>query len=121
MRGLSFVGDRAIDGYTLESAISTTKSSWWARVSLVRWIGLGEKRYFDELEFRRDVVRLMLLYRQSGYMGAVIDTVVRRTPHDAYILFLIHEGEPVRVTRLDIKGLEGIFDVARLERWSTKS
>ena len=116
MRGLSFVGNRAIDGYTLESAISTTKSSWWARVPLVRWIGLGEKRYFDELEFRRDVVRLMLLYRQSGYMGAVIDTVVRRTPHDAYILFLIHEGEPVRVTRLDIKGLEGIFDVARLKR-----
>ena len=78
VRGLEFVGNRALDDLTLASAIATTNSSWWARNPVVRWIGLGEKRYFDELEFRRDVVRLMLLYRQSGYMNAVIDTVVRR-------------------------------------------
>jgi outer membrane protein insertion porin family len=116
VRGLSFVGNRALDGYTLESAIATTKSSWWARFPLVRWMGLGEKRYFNEIEFRRDVVRLFLLYRQSGYMNAVVDTVVRRTPRDVYITFRIHEGEPVRVARLDVMGLDGIFDVAKLKR-----
>jgi outer membrane protein assembly complex protein YaeT len=116
VRGLSFVGNRALDGYALESAISTTKSSWWARAPFVRSLGLGEKRYFNELEFRRDVVRLILLYRQSGYMNAVVDTVVRRTPRDVYITFRIHEGEPVRVARLDVLGLDGIFDVAKLKR-----
>jgi outer membrane protein insertion porin family len=116
VRGLTFEGNRAIDDVTLESVISTTKSSWWARSSLVKWLGLGEKRYFSEVEFRRDVVRLILYYRQSGYMNAVVDTLVRRTPRDVYVTFRIHEGEPVRVTRLDVVGLDGIFNVPRLKR-----
>ncbi len=73
VRGLSFVGNRALDDYTLESAIATTKSSAWARYWIVRWLGLGEKRYFNEIEFRRDVVRLILLYRQSGRVRDVPD------------------------------------------------
>ena len=116
VRGLSFVGNRALDDYTLESAIATTKSSAWARKWYVRWLGMGEKRYFNEVEFRRDVVRLILLYRQSGYMNAVVDTSVLRTPRDVYITFRIHEGEPVRVARLDVMGLDGIFDAEKLKR-----
>ena len=116
VRGLSFVGNRALDDYTLESAIATTKSSWWARQWYVRWLGLGEKRYFNEVEFRRDVVRLILLYRQSGYMNAVVDTSVLRTARDVYATFRIHEGEPVRVARLDVRGLDSIFNVAKLKR-----
>ncbi|PYP96849.1 MAG: hypothetical protein DMD38_06815 [Gemmatimonadetes bacterium] len=116
VRGLSFVGNKALDDYTLESAIATTKSSAWARYWIVRWLGLGEKRYFNEVEFRRDVVRLILLYRQSGYMNAVVDTSVRRTARDVYATFRIHEGDPVRVARLDVRGVDGIFDVARLKR-----
>lgn len=115
VRGLSFVGNRALDDYTLESAIATTKSSAWARYGLVRWLGLGEKRYFNEVEFRRDVVRLILLYRQSGYMNAVVDTLVRRTPRDVYVTFRIHEGEPVRVVRLDVTGVDGIIDIKELK------
>jgi outer membrane protein insertion porin family len=116
VRGLSFAGNRALDDVTLESAIATTKSSAWARYGIVRWLGLGEKRYFNEVEFRRDVVRLILLYRQSGYMNAVVDTLVRRTARDVYVTFRIHEGEPVRVVRLDVLGVDGIFNVARLKR-----
>ncbi len=96
--------------------IATTKSSAWASRWYLRWLGLGEKRYFNEVEFRRDVVRLILFYRQSGYMNAVVDTSVLRTTRDVYATFRIHEGEPVRVTRLDIMGLDSIFDVAKLKR-----
>ena len=116
VRGLSLVGNRALDNVTLESAIATTASSWWARWGIVRWLGLGEKRYFSEVEFRRDVVRLILLYRQSGYMNAVVDTLVRRTSRDVYVTFRIHEGEPVRVARLDVLGVDSIFNVPKLKR-----
>lgn len=116
VRNLSFVGNQALDDYTLESAIATTASSAWARHWWLRWLGLGEKRYFSEVEFRRDVVRLVLLYRQSGYMNAVVDTVVRRTPRDVYVTFRIHEGEPVRVVRLDVTGVDGILNLAKLKR-----
>ncbi|MBI1967626.1 MAG: BamA/TamA family outer membrane protein [Gemmatimonadetes bacterium] len=114
VRDLSFEGNRAIDDYTLSTAIATSASSWAARYWWVRWIGLGEKRYLDELELRRDVVRLILLYRQSGYMNAVVDTVVRRTARDAFVRFRIHEGEPVRVARFDLLGLASVLDTAAL-------
>ena len=116
VRGLSFEGNHAIDDYTLRSAIASTSSSAFATSPFLRWLGLGEKRSFNELEFRRDVVRLLLLYRQSGYMNAVVDTLVRREGGDVYIKFRVYEGDPVRLTRLDLLGLDSSLDVARLRR-----
>jgi outer membrane protein insertion porin family len=118
VRGLRFEGSRAIDEVTLAAAIATTNSSAWATKWFLRWLGLGEKRYFDEVQFQTDVVRLVLLYRQSGYMNAVVDTVVdrRRNPEDVYVTFRIHEGEPVRVMRIDIQGAEGVLNAEALKR-----
>jgi len=117
VRGLSFEGNHAIDDYTLSTAIATTNSSAFATKWYLRWIPwLGAKRYFDELEFRRDVVRLLLLYRQSGYMNAVVDTLVRREDRDVYVKFRLYEGEPVRLTSLDVVGLDSILDVRALKR-----
>src|SRR4029077_18452546 len=82
----------------------------------LRWTHLGEKRYLSEVEFRRDVLRLLLLFRRSGYVNVVVDTVVRRTARDAFIVFRIHEGDPVRLKRLDIVGADSIFNVARLKK-----
>lgn len=113
MRKVQFEGNKAIDHYTLTTVIATTQSSWFASWGPVRWLGFGEKRYLDDLEFKRDVVRLLLFYRQSGYMGAVVDTVVQRTPKDVFIRFRIHEGAPVRVRRFDLTGFEGVFDIER--------
>ena len=116
VRGLSFEGNHAIDDYTLSTAIGTSNSSWFARAFPIRLLGLGEKRYFNELEFRRDVIRLLLLYRQSGYMNAVIDTLVRRDGRDVYLKFRIYEGDPVRLATLDMLGVDSILDVRRLKR-----
>lgn len=116
VRELNFEGNSAIDDYTLGTVIATSRSSFFATASLVRWIGLGEKRYFDELEFRRDVVRLILFYRQSGYMRVIVDTTVRRTARDAFVTFRIYEGEPVRVKSLTIEGLTGIVEEQRVRR-----
>src|SRR2546421_7924875 len=117
VRGLSFDGNKAIDDYTLSTAIATSNSSFFASVWWLRWIGLlGEKRYFNELEFRRDVVRLLLLYRQSGYMNALIDTLVRRDGNDVFIRFRIMEGDPVRLERLQVTGLDDILSVAALKK-----
>src|SRR5205823_9662742 len=116
VRGLSFVGNHAIDDYTLSTAIGTSNSSWFARAFPIRLLGLGEKRFFNELEFRRDVVRLLLLYRQSGYMNAVVDTLVRREGLDVYRKFRIYEGDPVRRAALEVRGLDSILYVRRWMR-----
>jgi outer membrane protein insertion porin family len=112
VRQLSFEGNHAIPDETLAAAIATTNSSWFAS-SFLRFLGLGAKRYFDEQEFRRDVVRLSVLYRRSGYPDAGIDTLVRRDPEDVYITFKIQEGTPILVTKLSILGLDSLRDRAR--------
>src|SRR2546430_12750794 len=68
VRGLAFEGNRAIDDYTLRSAIATSSSSVFASVWVLRWMGLRAKRYVNELEVRRDVVRLLFLYRHSRHL-----------------------------------------------------
>ena len=85
------------------------------RAFLIRSLGLGEKRYFDEQEFKRDVVRLQVLYRRSGYPHVEIDTLVRRTPENVYLSFRIREGEPIRVTSLSITGLDTLPEKVRRE------
>src|SRR3954462_12430764 len=107
VRQLSFEGNHAIPDETLAAAIATTNSSWFAS-SFIRFLGLGAKRYFDEEEFRRDVVRLSVLYKRSGYPDAVVDTLVSRTPEDGYITFRITEGNPIRVTRMTTPGLDSL-------------
>jgi outer membrane protein insertion porin family len=115
VRQLAFEGNSALRDEVLASGISTTNSSWFARTFLFRWLGLGEKRYFDEQEFKRDVVRLEVLYRRSGYPHAQADTVVRRTATNVYITFRIREGDPIRVTRLGVDGLDSLPEAVRRE------
>jgi outer membrane protein assembly factor BamA len=63
VRQLKFEGNKAIPDDVLAAAIATTNSNWFARAFFFRSLGfLGAKRYFDEQEFRRDVVRHQLLY-----------------------------------------------------------
>ena len=109
IRQLKFEGNQAISDEILAAAIVTTNSSWFARAFLFRSFKfLGTKRFFDEEEFRRDVVRLSVLYKRSGYPDAVVDTLVSRTPEDVYITFRINEGNPIRVTRMITTGLDSL-------------
>src|SRR5437660_1217021 len=49
-------------------------------------------------------------------MNAVVDTVVRREARDVYVTFRIYEGDPVRLTTLDVLGVDSILDVPALKR-----
>ena len=108
VRELHFVGNKSIPDEVLRAGIVTTTSSWFASFALVRWIGLGEKRYFDEEEFRRDVIRLHVLYRRSGFPNAVVDTAVRREPGNIFIKFLITEGAPMVTTQVRVTGIDSL-------------
>lgn len=113
VRQLKFEGNASISSQTLASVIGTSSSSWFATSSLVRWIGLGAKRYFDETEFRRDVLRLEVLYKRSGFPDVAVDTVVRRTDGDVYITFRIHEGRPIRMSAVNVTGLDSVPEPTR--------
>src|SRR2546427_8187075 len=72
VRDLSFEGNHALDDYTLRTAISTSSSSWFARAFLIRYFGLGEKRYFNrseehtsELQSQSNLVCRLLLEKKN--------------------------------------------------------
>jgi outer membrane protein assembly factor BamA len=116
VRGLSFRGNVSLPDEVLRISIATSQSSYFARSSLLRWTGLGEKQFLNETEFRRDVLRLAALYRQSGFMDVTVDTVVRRTDSDAFIQFVIYEGEPIRVVSFEVDGAESLLNRRSLLR-----
>ncbi len=108
VRQLRFTGNQSFRSDVLAASISTTNSSLFARSPLLRWLGLGNERFLNERELRRDVERLRTFYRIHGYYEARVDTAVARTNTASYITFRIEEGEPVRVRNLEIKGLDTI-------------
>jgi outer membrane protein assembly complex protein YaeT len=112
---VAFRGNHVLDRVTLASAIATSASTWTYRVPLLKHLGLGQRRLFDELEFRRDVVRLQLLYRLHGYFEARVDTTVARTASTVAVTFRIQEGLPVVVDTLAVRGVDSIVDLRRLK------
>ena len=116
VRQLSFRGNESIRDEALRSSIATSHSSFFARSPFVRWIGFGEKRYLNETELQRDVLRIVALYRQSGFSDATVDTAVRRTDTDVYIEVTIDEGAPIRVASFDVTGVEHLLDPRDLAR-----
>lgn len=114
--GVRFDGNRAIEDIVLAASIATTSSAWSRHAFLVGDLGFGERREFDETEFRRDVVRIQLLYRQHGFYEARVDTVVRRDGGNVSVTFRIEEGPPVLVDSVSVVGLDTLLDVRRLLR-----
>lgn len=109
-----FRGQRALDAYTLGTSIATSPSECFLGIAFLRHFGLCRPRPFDELEFRRDVLRLALLYRQRGYYDARVDTMVRRDARTAAITFRIVEGLPVRVESVAVRGTTGVLEEASI-------
>ena len=108
VRGLHFRGNRAFPADILSAAIATTSSSAFASWSWLRWMGLGAKRRLNELDLRRDVVRLGIFYQVRGYLEVQVDTAIVRTAEDAKITFTIREGPPVLLRNFVIKGLDSV-------------
>ncbi|MBX9928059.1 MAG: BamA/TamA family outer membrane protein [Gemmatimonadaceae bacterium] len=106
---LSFTGNRAFASSVLANGVVTTPSTWARRTLRM----FGTRRCLDRGEFPRDVVRLLIWYRNHGYTGVAVDTVVTPLgPGRVAVRFAITEGAPVRIDSLRFVGLGGVADSA---------
>jgi outer membrane protein insertion porin family len=117
VRSVSFQGNNGVDPEFLAASIATTQSAFFQRNAIARSLtfgALGEPREFNQLEFVKDVYRLRIAFKSSGYPNVVIDTLVRRTQDAIDITFRITEGEPVRLHSLEIVGLDSVVQAAQV-------
>jgi outer membrane protein insertion porin family len=108
IRKMTISGVKHIDLYDLEHAISTRPTKcrsmllmpfcWISHSSMVE-----DKQYFNENEFRRDVLRIRLFYWKHGYREATVDTSVTRSgSHQVHVAFDVHENQPTVVRKIAI-------------------
>lgn len=112
---LRFEGNGSFSRDALSAAIITRQTE--CRSVLLRpfcWGGAEfaqDRRYLSPRIFRDDMVRVRLFYQQRGYRDIQLDTVFTRRPDRGVdILFRVEEGEPHRITSLEILGAESVTD-----------
>jgi outer membrane protein insertion porin family/translocation and assembly module TamA len=109
--GLRFAGNTAFSSAALADGIATAPSSFLRR----RFRLFGQRRCLDRAQFALDAVRLVVFYRNHGYVAATVDTAV--TPAGTgrvAIQFTIHEGAPVLVSDLVVDGTDAVEGRDRL-------
>ncbi len=71
-----------------------------------------DDRNLNERELPGDILRLRSYYSRRGFKETQVDTVMIRPDEDhVSILFRIEEGRPVRVSTLEVIGLEELEDL----------
>ena len=116
VHSVNFPGNHAIDPYVLEASILTTSSSFFASKSLVRWLGWGDKKYFNQIDFEGDSFRLAILYKLSGYPNVKIQPSLAKSSDAVDVTFRITQGEPVILRNLDIFGLDAVENAFRIRQ-----
>jgi len=108
---LQFEGNEAFPDKELRTAILTDRTQCKTFLfsfplpicQLTDWGFAHSREYLDEAELPLDLIRLELFYRQRGFRGAVVDTVVTREDGKARVLFEIQENEPTLISGIGIR------------------
>ena len=107
VKDLSFTGNAAVSTDQLKSVLATAESA------KLPW---GTKEYFSREEFEADLKRVVAFYRDRGYPDARVRSFDARLSDDQKSVRLrldIEEGEPIRVERVVLTGLDPVPDEHR--------
>ncbi len=106
---LKFTGTKAVTDDQLKSVLATAASDKLLGVQLP-W---GTKRYFSREQFEADLKRIVAFYKDRGYPDARVSAFdVKLSPDQTSVDITINvsEGEPIRVERIVIAGVESLPD-----------
>jgi outer membrane protein assembly complex protein YaeT len=107
VKDLSFTGNTAAPTDQLRSVLATVESP------TLPW---GPREYFSREEFEADLKRVVAFYRDRGYPDARVRSFDARLSDDQKSVRLridIEEGEPIRVERVVLTGLESLPEANR--------
>lgn len=100
VRSVEFRGNETFGGLALRGVIANRERTLSERLAF--WAKTGYE--FDELEVRRDAIRIQRYYHRRGFPNATVVAHVRDGNQDwqKRIRFVISEGDPVLVEVVDL-------------------
>ena len=104
---LKFTGTKAVTARQLKAVLATAASDKLLGIE-VPW---GTKRYFSREQFEADLKRIVAFYRDRGFPDARVasfDAKLSTDQKSVDITIDISEGEPIRVERISLEGLEAL-------------
>jgi outer membrane protein assembly complex protein YaeT len=102
---LKFTGTKAVSDRQLKAVLATAASDKVLGLQ-VPW---GTKRYFSREQFEADLKRIVAFYRDRGFPDARVasfDASLSADQTSVKITIDISEGEPIRVERIEMEGLD---------------
>lgn len=107
-------GVNAVSESELTAGLATRKSRWTAKKS-VKWVPLlgSEKQYFNHVYWQQDRERIRTFYHARGYFDARIvaeNLIEDRNEKTIRIALQVAEGEPSRITSIEIDGGDRLVD-----------
>lgn len=104
-------GTEQFDASEIKEGLATQEDPGWrAAISWMPLIG-AEHIYYNQVDWRRDVERIKTFYSMRGYFNArIVNKSIEQSSEneEVRISITIAEGEPTRVTQLEIEGLEAL-------------
>lgn len=130
VREVRVQGTDALDRDDVEEALATKASGCLSLLFrpfclFTKSPAVYQRRYFEQAEFERDVVRLLVFYYKRGYRDAKVDTSVTRAGRGAgsrgavRVTFRVTEGPPTRTREVAVDDPTGTFGAREAQRLLT--
>ena len=109
---LKIVGANAFSESAIKKRILTTETGWWP---------FATEHYFDPVEWQSDLARIERYYHARGYYQARVQNMTVQTippskqgqPAKVNLRVEVVEGPPVRVSKLQVTGLDPLTEPER--------
>jgi len=107
VKKLDIQGNHVLSDSAIQDKILTTKTGWWP---------FAKKYRFDPVIWSTDLQRIKRLYQTRGYYQAdvVRDQATPHPPDGVDLKLEVKEGQPTRIARLDVDGLDALPDARRV-------
>ncbi len=102
----------------ITSGLATTTDPGWRASAPWSWLPLigKERYYFNLFDWRRDVERILIYYRQRGYFGVEVQREsIIENPNEktVRITLVIEEGLPTEVREIKLSGVKTDTEITR--------
>ncbi len=121
VENIRFEGVDAVNDGELRASIATQETSCRALILqpicwVSDWSGVMDHQYLDEQELERDVIRLRVYYFRRGYRQTAVTALLEPTDEGVDVVFQIDEGEPTRITSLDVEQAREVLSDRAIRR-----